>query len=53
MFLLWNHIANFFYEDKECGLRIVPKLTSENIMLTLYSITDVQFAVQILSSSVS
>ena len=25
-FLQWNHIADVFYEDQECGLHILPKL---------------------------
>ena len=27
MFILWNHIADIFYEDRECGLHLLPKIT--------------------------
>ncbi|XP_065645377.1 uncharacterized protein LOC136075866 [Hydra vulgaris] len=53
MFILWNHIADVFYEDRECGLHILPKLTFEHIKLTPYSITNVKLAAQVLSSTVS
>ena len=33
MFLLWNHTADIFYEDQECGLHILPKLCIEHIKL--------------------
>ncbi|XP_065654860.1 uncharacterized protein LOC136081473 [Hydra vulgaris] len=53
MFILWNHIADIFYEDRECGLHILPKLTFEHIKLTPYSIMNVKLAAQVLSSTVS
>ena len=53
MFIIWNHIANIFYEDRECGLHILPKLTYEHIKLTPYSIMNVRLSVQILNSSVN
>ena len=53
MFLLWNHIADVFYEDQECGLHILPKLCIEHIKLTPYSIINVKLAVQGLSSTAS
>ena len=31
MLLIWNHIADIFHEDRECGLHILPKLTFEHI----------------------
>ena len=39
-FIIWNHIANIFYEDRECGLHILPNLTYEHIKLTPYSIIN-------------
>ena len=24
MFILWNHIADLFYEERECGLHLLP-----------------------------
>ena len=53
MFLLWNHIADIFYEDQECGLHFFPKLTFEHIKLTPYSVMNVRLAAQVLSSTVS
>ena len=53
MFLLWNHIADIFYEDQECLLHMLPKLCIEHIKLTSYSIMNVKLAAQVLSSTVS
>ena len=53
MFLLWNHIANIFYKDQECGLYILPKLCLQHIKLTPYSVKNVKLAAQILSSIAS
>ena len=53
MFLIWNHISDLFYGDRECGLHVLPKLTYEHIKLTPYSIMNVKLACQVLSSTVS
>ena len=53
MFILWNNIGNIFYEDRECGLHLLPKITYEHIKLTSYSIMNVKLAAQVLSSTVS
>ena len=53
MSLIWNHIADIFHEDRECGLHVLPKLTFEYIKLSLFSIMNVKLAAQISSSSVS
>ena len=52
-FIIWNHIAEIFYEDRNCGLHLFQKLTYEHIKLTPYSIMNVKLAAQTLSSSVS
>ena len=52
-FLLWNHIRQLFKEDLECGLHLVPKITSEHINLSPFSVMNVRLAAQVLSSSVS
>ena len=36
--LLWSHISRLYYEDLECGLKLVNKLTSDHINLTSYSV---------------
>ena len=53
MYIIWNHIADIFYEDRECGLHILPKLSYENIKLTPYSIKNGKLAAQVLSSTQS
>ena len=42
MYIIWNHIADIFYEDRECGLHILPKLSYEHIKLTPYSIMNIK-----------
>ena len=53
MYVIWNHIADIFYEDRECGLHVLPKLSNEHKKLTPYSIMNVKLAAQVLSSTVS
>ena len=53
MFLLWNYIADIFYEDEECGLHILPKLCIERIKLRSYSTINARLAAQVLSSTIS
>ena len=53
MYIIWNHIADISYEDRECGLHILPKLSYEHIKLTAYLIMNVKLAAQVLSSTVS
>ena len=52
MFLLWSHVSNLYHEDSECGLQYLPKLRSDHINLTPYSIMNVRLAAQILSETV-
>ena len=51
-FLLWSHIARIYYEDFESGLKLVNKLTSDHINLTLYSVMRVNLVAQVLSETV-
>ena len=53
MFIIWNHISDIFYENRECGLHILPKLSNEHIKLTPYSKMNARLAAQVLSSTVS
>ena len=53
MFILWNHIADIFYVDCECGLHLLPKITYKHIKSTSYSIMKVKLAAQVLSSTFS
>ena len=52
-FILWNHISKLYYEDVNCGLRLLPGLTNDHINLTSYSVMRVGLAAQVLSSTVS
>ena len=52
-FLSWNHISKLFYDDLDCGLHLVPKLTNDHINLTSFSVMNVRLAAQVLSESVS
>ena len=52
MYIIWNHIGDIFYKDRECGLHILPKLSYEHIKLTPYSIMNAKLAAQVLSSTV-
>ena len=53
MCIIWNHIADIFFVDRECGLHILPKLSCEHIKLTPQSIMNVTLAAQLLSSTFS
>ena len=51
-FLLWSHIAQIYDEQSRSGLKFVPKLTSDHINLTPYSVMRVNLAAQVLSDTV-
>ena len=34
MSIVWHHISDIFFEDRECCLHILPQLSNEHIMLT-------------------
>ena len=51
-FLTWNHISKLFYDDLECGLHLVPKITNDHIGFSSYSVMNVRLAAQVLSESV-
>ena len=51
MHIMWKHIAQFYYADVDSGLRLIPKITYEQIYLTRYSCMNVELAVQVLSST--
>ena len=40
-------------EDLDCGLQLCPKITTEHIKLTPFSVMNVRLAAQVLSTSVS
>ena len=51
-FILWTDITNFYYQDSECGLKMLNKLTSDHINLTPFLVARVRLAAQILSETV-
>ena len=53
MFILWNHIANIFCEDRECCLHLLPNITYKHIKLMSYSIMNLKLDVQVSGSIVS
>ena len=52
-FLLWSSIARIYYEDLECGLQLVNKLTSDNLNLASYFVMRTNLSVQVLNKKVS
>ena len=53
LYLLWEHIANWYHSDIDNGLKLLPRLSYDHIKLTSYSVMRVSLAAQILSASVS
>ena len=51
-FILWSHISTLYYQDLECGLKMLNKLTSDHINLTPFSVMRVRLAAQVLSETV-
>eukprot|EP00794_Sanderia_malayensis_P012456 gene12456-13744_t len=51
--IIWNHMKHIYEEDLDCGLKLLPKLTSDHVNITPYSAMRVHLAVQVLSSSVA
>ena len=51
--MTWNHISKLFYDDVDCGLHLVQKLTNDHINLSSFSVMNVRLAAQVLSESVS
>ena len=49
LYVLWSHISHLYYDDLDCGLKLVNKFTSDHINLTPYSVMQ---AAQILSDTV-
>ena len=45
-YILWQHIAQLFYEDTDNGLKLLPKLSQDHIKLNSYSVMRVNLAAQ-------
>ena len=51
--IVWDHFIRLVNDEVNSGLKLIPKLTLEHVHLTLYSVMNVSFAVQVLSSTVA
>ena len=51
-FVLSSHISTLYYQDLQCGLKMLNKLTSGHINLTPFSVTRIWLAAQVLSETV-
>ena len=51
-YLTWSHVKDLMLEDLDCGLQLCPKITTEHIKLTPFSVMNVRLAAQVLSISV-
>ena len=52
-FVLWSHLSTLYYQDLECGLEMLNKLTSDHINLTPFSVTfSVRLVAQVLSGTI-
>ena len=52
-YVVWQYIIQSYNEDQENGLKMLPKITSDHVKLTLYSVMRVNLAAQVLSSAMS
>ena len=43
--ILWSHISQMYFDDLDSGLKMLPKLTSDHLNLTPYSVMRVHLAV--------
>ena len=58
---LWNdgeqivcdHFIHLVNDEVNSGLKFIPKLTLEHVNLTPYSVMNISFAIQVLSSTVA
>ena len=52
-YVLWQYIVQMFREDQENGLKLLPRITSDHVRLTSYSVMKVNLAAQVLSSTMA
>ena len=52
-YVVWQHIIQIYNEGQENGLKILPRIISDHIKLTSYSVMRVNLATQVLSSTMS
>ena len=53
LYLIWRHIADFYYKDLENGLHLLPRILTDHIELNSYSVMRVDLATQVLSSTMA
>ena len=52
-YVLWQYNVQMFREDQENGLKLLPRITSDHVQLTSYSVMKVNLAAQVLSSTMA
>ena len=50
---MWQHITEIFCQDIDSELKLLPKLTYEDVNLNAYSVMHVNLAAQVLSATAS
>jgi len=50
-YIMWQHITEIFYQDIDSELKLLPKLTYEDVNLNAYSVMRVDLAAQVLSAT--
>ena len=53
LYILWQHIAQLYFQDAESGLKLLPRITFDHIKLSSYSTMRVNLAAQVLSATVA
>ena len=52
-YIMWLHITEIFYQDIDSELKLLSKLTYEDVNLNAYSVMRVNLAAQVLSATAS
>ena len=51
--MVWTHVWQVFSDENINGLKLIPKLSSDHVNLTPYSLMTVKYAAQVLSKSMA
>ena len=52
-YVLWQYIVQMFRKDQENSLKLLPRITSDHVRLTSYSVIKVNLAAEVLSSTMA
>ena len=47
LYLIWRHVADFYYKDLEDGLHLLPRISTDHIELNSCSVMHVDLATQV------